>query len=133
MTIISIKAGALTFVLAGILFGFAHGVLWPVLSALVMDQARAEHRGKSLGLFSLGFSMGANLMVIVYGAAADLVGYRWMFALTAVTLAGGAWYANEYGKSHPYEVTMAAARARHARAPATSRSVEPRGPAAPGD
>lgn len=104
VTILSLGAGAVPFVIAGILFGFAHGVLWPVLSALVMDQARAEHRGKSLGIFSLGFSMGANLLVILYGAAADLFGYRWMFLLTAATLTAAAWYAHEYGKTHPYKV-----------------------------
>ncbi len=104
VTILAIGAGAATFVVAGILFGFAHGVLWPVLSALVMDQARVEHRGKSLGIFSLGFSLGANLLVILYGGAADLMGYRGMFLLTAATLAGAAWYAHEYGKTHPYKV-----------------------------
>lgn len=104
VAILAIGAGAGTFIVAGILFGFAHGVLWPVLSALVMDQARVEHRGKSLGIFSLGFSMGANLLVIAYGAAADLVGYRWMFVLTAATLGGAAWYAHQHGKAHPHRV-----------------------------
>lgn len=117
IAVIAIKAGAPTFVLGGILFGFAHGVLWPVLSALVMDQARVEHRGKSLGLFSLGFSMGANLFVILYGGAADLLGYRWMFVLTATTLAGAAWYAHEYGKTHPYKVAAAVAAGVPPRAP----------------
>lgn len=120
LTILALGAGAVPFVVAGILFGFAHGVLWPVLSALVMDQARAEHRGKSLGIFSLGFSMGANLLVILYGGAADLFGYRWMFLLTAATLAGAAWYAHEYGKTHPYKV--AERQARRAEQPATPSS-----------
>lgn len=111
VTILAIGAGAATFVVAGVLFGFAHGVLWPVLSALVMDQARVEHRGKSLGIFSLGFSLGANLLVILYGGAADLMGYRWMFVLTAGTLAAAAWYAHEYGKTHPYKVVERTGRA----------------------
>jgi MFS family permease len=112
--VVAVRAGAATFVASGVLFGFAHGVLYPVLTALAIDKARPEHRGKSVGLFSLGFALGANLLVIPYGAAADALGYGWMFTLAAATLAAGAWYAYEYGKRHPYAPRPAAgARAGH--------------------
>ncbi len=80
-------------VLAGLFFGFSHGLLYPALSAFVLDLARPEHRGRAIGLFSLAFSIGANFLVIVYGVVADHWGYGWMFAAAAATLALGAGYA----------------------------------------
>jgi MFS family permease len=99
--VVALGAGLVPFVLAGVVFGFAHGVLYPVLSALALEGVRPEHRGKSIGLFSLGFSIGANLLIIPYGVAADVLGYRWMFMMAALTLAAGAFYAYEYGRRHP--------------------------------
>lgn len=99
--VLALDAGWTAFISAGILFGVAHGVLYPVLSALALEGARPEHRGKAIGLFSLAFSIGANLLVIAYGAVADLAGYSWMFATSAATLGAGAWYAYEYGRRHP--------------------------------
>ncbi len=80
-------------VLSGLLFGLAHGVLYPVLSAIVLDQARPEHRGRAIGLFSLAFSVGANLTIMLYGMVADLWGYGWMFAVAAAALGAAAAYA----------------------------------------
>lgn len=74
-------------VAAGLLFGFSHGLIYPILSAFVLDLSRPEHRGRAIGVFSLAFSMGANFLVILYGGVADYWGYGWMFAAAAATLA----------------------------------------------
>lgn len=63
-------------VLAGALIGMAHGLLYPALSAYVIDLARA------LGTFSAAVLLGSALGSFVFGVVAERLGYR------AIYLAG---------------------------------------------
>jgi len=73
-----------TFSWAGVLTGGAHGLLYPTLSALLVDQVGSGHRGRVLGLFSGALLFGTSIGAIGMGQVAHLVGYPRMFALTGL-------------------------------------------------
>jgi MFS family permease len=90
---LAVGQSAAQLIVSGVLFGFAHGLVYPMLSAVVLDAAPPEHRGRAISVFNLAFSIGTNLVVVLYGAFSDLFGRRAMFGLTAATLAIAAGYA----------------------------------------
>ncbi|HWP35360.1 MAG TPA: MFS transporter, partial [Thermodesulfobacteriota bacterium] len=104
LALVAVATGRLPLAVPGLLFGLAHGVLYPVMSALAIDLARPEHRGRAVGLFSLAFSAGANLLVMLYGLAADRWGYGAMFAAAAASLAAAAGYAARYSSSRGWSI-----------------------------
>jgi predicted MFS family arabinose efflux permease len=69
---------------AGVLTGGAHGLLFPTLSALLVDQVEPGHRGRVLGLFSGAIILGTSVGAIGMGQVAHLVGYHRMFSLTGL-------------------------------------------------
>ena len=69
---------------AGILTGGAHGLLYPTLSALLVDQVGPGHRGRVLGLFSGALLFGTSIGAIGMGLVVHQVGYRKMFGLTGL-------------------------------------------------
>lgn len=84
--------GTWQLVVSGLLFGLAQAVIYPVLSAIVIDQSRSEHRGRALGLMSVSYAIGSSGFVMIHGVVADLWGYGWMFAAAAAVLGAGAGY-----------------------------------------
>lgn len=80
--------------LSGTSAGFGQAVLYPVLSANVLDVSSPEHRARALGLSGLSFSLGGSLFVMACGSVADHWGYGRMFGAMACTTAlGAAWVA----------------------------------------
>ena len=76
-------------VLAGIVCGAGHGSLFPVLNALAIDRAPARLAGTAVSLLTAASDLGAVLGTPVFGALAEVVGYRGMFALLGATTLGG--------------------------------------------
>ena len=74
--------------LVGLLAGAAHGFLYPVLSALVMDVTPEGQRGRVIGVFSAFILSGQAIGAVVFGSVAHAVGYPLMFGLLAVLLGG---------------------------------------------
>jgi len=75
--------------LAGLSTGAAHGLLFPALSALVMDLAPEGQRARVLAIFSSVFLTGNALGAMIFGYVAHELGYGVMFsALTALLTAG---------------------------------------------
>jgi MFS family permease len=74
--------------LAGLLAGTAHGFLYPALSALVMDLAPEERRGRVIGVFSAFILSGNATGAMTFGYLARAFGYGPMFALLGVLLSG---------------------------------------------
>jgi MFS family permease len=74
--------------LAGFLAGAAHGLLYPVLTALVVDMTPPERRGRVVGVFSAFILLGQAGGAAGFGYLANAVGYGAMFAILTVPLAG---------------------------------------------
>ncbi len=75
--------------LSGLLTGGAHGLLFPALSALVMDLAPEGQRGRVVAIYSSVFLTGNALGAMIFGYVAHGLGYGVMFsALTALLAAG---------------------------------------------
>ena len=57
-------------VLIAFVFSFGYGFLYPTLSALVIDKAREDERGKAMGAFNASYSMGINFLAFPLGVIA---------------------------------------------------------------
>lgn len=68
----------------GGLTGIAHGVLYPTLAALLVDQVESGRRGRVLGLFSSAIVLGTSLGPMTMGLVAEWIGYQGMFGLTGL-------------------------------------------------
>ena len=68
----------------GGLTGCAHGVLYPTLAALLVDQVESGRRGRVLGLFSSALVLGTSLGPMAMGIVAEWIGYQGMFGLTGM-------------------------------------------------
>jgi MFS family permease len=65
----------------GLALGLAHGTLFPVLSALVVEGSQPALRGARLAYFNGSFNVGMIASTLGFGAVAHLIGYRWVFVL----------------------------------------------------
>jgi MFS family permease len=73
----------------GAAFGLAHGFFFPAYSALVVERARPEERGKLMALSNAAFNAGLAASSIVLGAVAERDGYPHAFFVAGmVTLTG---------------------------------------------
>jgi predicted MFS family arabinose efflux permease len=79
----------LTAVAISFLFSFGYGFLYPTLSALVIDNARADQRGKAMGAFNASYSIGINFLAFPLGVAARDFGYEGMYLSAAALVFAG--------------------------------------------
>jgi MFS family permease len=75
---------------AGLLSGGAHGLLYPALSALVADQVRKDRRGTVVGVFSAVFLVGNAAGAFTFGYVTHAIGYGPMWAVLSGLLLIGA-------------------------------------------
>lgn len=68
----------------GGLTGGAHGVLFPTLAAVLVDQVEPGRRGRVLGLFSSAVVLGTSLGPMTMGVVAEGIGYEGMFGVTGL-------------------------------------------------
>ena len=76
----------LSAVLVAFVFSFGYGFLYPTLSALVIDKAREDERGKAMGAFNASYSMGINFLAFPFGIIAKDWGYETMYVVTGATV-----------------------------------------------
>ena len=84
--VFGLPAGALLGV-AGFLAGTAHGLLYPALTALVVDVTPPERRGRVVGVFMAFILLGQAGGAAGFGYLANVVGYGPMFAILTIPLA----------------------------------------------
>ena len=84
---LSLPAGP-SLAVAGLLAGAAHGLLYPALTALVVDVTPPERRGRMVGVFMAFILLGQAGGAAGFGHLAHLVGYGAMFAILSVVLGG---------------------------------------------
>ena len=73
---------------AGFLAGAAHGLVYPALTALVVDMTPPERRGRIVGVFMAFILLGQAGGAAGFGYLANAVGYGLMFAILTIPLAG---------------------------------------------
>jgi len=71
----------------GAMLGIAHGMFFPAFNALVLGRVPGYERGTLLAVFTGAFYGGMALGVWVFGAIAELVGYRVVFGASSVIVA----------------------------------------------
>lgn len=90
LIIFSISIAAIVFINSGLmaivisfLFSFSYGMLYPVLTALVIDKARPDERGKAMGAYNACFSLGINFLAFPFGIIATNYGFNTMYLTSA--------------------------------------------------
>jgi MFS family permease len=74
--------------LAGFLAGAAHGLLYPALTALVVDVTPPDRRGRVVGVFMAFILLGQAGGAAGFGPLAHGLGYGGMFTVLGVVLTG---------------------------------------------
>jgi len=75
-----------SFVISGFVAGFGQGLLFPALSAYLIDFLGRSNKGLALGLYMSLFDVGMGLGSPLFGWVSDLTGYRWMYTLASCLL-----------------------------------------------
>ena len=70
-------------VLISFLFSLSYGMLYPTLSALMMDKANPDERGKAMGAFNACFGIGTNFLAFAFGVIARDLGFTSMYLISA--------------------------------------------------
>jgi MFS family permease len=70
-------------VLVSVLFSIGYGMLYPTLSALVVDKSWPDERGKAMGAYNASFSMGVNFPTFAFGIIAENWGFVDMYLISA--------------------------------------------------
>ena len=74
---------------AGAAAGGGHGLLFPALSALVLDRAKSDSGGMAMAMFTGAFDMGMVTGAAVFGFVAESYGYGTMFVAAAAVVWAG--------------------------------------------
>jgi len=76
----------------GFVFGLAHGILYPAFNALAVEDIAESERGKMMSLYHGGFNAGQTLMVPIFGALIEVIGYQGVFvSMGLFAFAVAAW------------------------------------------
>ncbi|MGE5446260.1 MAG: MFS transporter [Ignavibacteriales bacterium] len=70
-------------VLISFLFSISYGMLHPTLSALVIDRANPDERGKAMGAFNACFGIGTNFLAFGFGIIVRDLGFGGMYSISA--------------------------------------------------
>lgn len=81
-SLVFINSGLLV-ILVSFLFSLSYGMLYPVLTALVIDKARPDERGKAMGAYNACFSLGINFLAFPFGIIANNYGFNTMYLTSA--------------------------------------------------
>ena len=90
--------GGLRLAAVGLACGAAHGVVMPVLYAMLLINLARERRGWGVSLYSAAYDLGVILATVGLGALAEWIGYRGVFGVAAAILVLGAGTAHLWGK-----------------------------------
>lgn len=74
----------------GLVFGLAHGMAWPSLNALVVEQADPARVGTALSLMQALFGVGSIVAVLGVGHLIERAGYPLCFVLVSLVTLGSA-------------------------------------------
>jgi len=81
--------GGVGIVLVGAAAGAGHGLLFPALSALVLDRVREGSAAMAMAMFTAAFDMGLVTGAAAFGFVAERFGYEAMFVTAAAVVGAG--------------------------------------------
>ncbi len=83
--------GGVGLALVGVASGAGHGLLFPALSALVLDRVTEDTGGMAMtmAMFTASFDMGLVTGAAAFGFVAEHFGYAAMFVAAAVVVGAG--------------------------------------------
>ena len=81
--------GGLGLAFVGAAAGAGHGLLFPALSALVLDRVRGESGAVAMAMFTAAFDMGLVTGAAAFGFVAERFGYEVMFVSAAAAVGAG--------------------------------------------
>lgn len=82
----------------GLVCGVSHGILMPVIYALLLFGIPRDRRGWAVALLAAAFDLGNVLGAVGLGLAAEALGYRGIFALAAAAVVLGAVTSHLWGR-----------------------------------
>ena len=71
------------------LFSLGYGILYPTVSAMIIDRASDDQRGTAMGAFNMSFSVGINLFAFMLGVVARDHGFPKMYSVTGILMFAG--------------------------------------------
>ncbi|HYP76236.1 MAG TPA: MFS transporter [Polyangiaceae bacterium] len=94
----------------GFTLGFAHGTLWPVLTALTVEGTNSKTRTAVLTYFGGSFNVGVTLSTLGFGTLAHAIGYRSVIALAGALAASSSFVLARLNEAPPEPESVRSAR-----------------------
>jgi MFS family permease len=94
----------------GFTLGFAHGTLWPVLTALTVEGTSSKTRTALLTYFGGSFNVGVTLSTLGFGTLAHVLGYRSVIAIAGLLAASSSVVLARLGEAAPQPESVRFAR-----------------------
>ncbi len=100
LLLLPLASGQIMLLLAGLVFGVGHGLLFPALNALAVRDEPYNVRGKVTGIFTGGIDTGIFCGALVLGIIGEQAGYAALFVSAAIMVAAGLllWWRSGYGR-----------------------------------
>jgi MFS family permease len=98
LAVLSLGDSVILLVGVGLTCGVSHGVLTPVIYALLQFGVPRDRRGWMVALLAAAFDLGSVVGTMGLGLVAERLGYRGIFILAAGIVAAGAATANWWGR-----------------------------------
>jgi MFS family permease len=73
-----------TLLVVAVLYGIGVGAAQPTLMAMTVDRAMPQERGAAMGTFTTAMDLGIGLGSIVWGMAAEALGFRTMYMIASL-------------------------------------------------
>lgn len=87
---LSVLTSPVILAIVGLVCGASHGIMFPLLYALMVVASPREERGRMLSLLAAAFDLGMVISSFGFGALGEFLGYRGIFGSAAVAVALGA-------------------------------------------
>ena len=79
----------LSAVLVSFVFSLGYGILYPTISAMIIDRALDDERGTAMGAFNMSFSIGINFFAFGLGIIARDYGFSNMYSAVGIFMLAG--------------------------------------------
>ncbi len=79
----------LSAVLVSFIFSLGYGILYPTISAMIIDRALDDERGAAMGAFNMSFSIGINFFAFGLGIIARDYGFSNMYLAVGIFMFAG--------------------------------------------
>ncbi len=79
----------LSAVVVSFIFSLGYGILYPTISAMIIDRAFDDERGTAMGAYNMSFSIGINFFAFGLGLVARDYGFPNMYLVTGVFMLTG--------------------------------------------